>query len=83
MSTTVTISNNGPIRLEGSAAPLDREWSLKGGPYSAGVYKPSKGEGCFGLVEVTDLGRELKVHFGGRNNEDREVLSLDVTVPAP
>ncbi len=63
-----------------AAAPLDREWSLKGGPYSAGVYKPSKGEGCFGLVDVTDLGRELKVHFGGRNNEDQEVLSLDVTV---
>lgn len=64
-----------------AAAPLDREWSLKGGPYSEGVYKPSKGEGCFGLVDVRDLGDRILVHFSGRNHEDREVLSLDVAVP--
>ncbi len=65
-----------------AAAPLDRDGSLKGGPYSAGVYKPSKGEGCFGLVDVEDLGRELLVHFSGRTSEDREVIHLDVRVPA-
>ena len=65
-----------------AAAPLDREASLKGGPYSEGLYKPSKGEGCFGLVEVEDRGRELRVRYSGRNNEDLEVIHLDVRFPA-
>jgi phosphodiesterase/alkaline phosphatase D-like protein len=66
-----------------AAAPLDREASIKGGPYSAGVYKPEKGEGCFGLVDVQDNGRRIRVHYSGRNNQDMEVIHLDVEVPAP
>ena len=64
-----------------AAAPLDREASIKGGPYSQGVYKPRKGEGCFGLVEVADSGAAISARFSGRNNADEEQVTLTVTVP--
>jgi cold shock CspA family protein len=64
------------------AAPLDQESSLKAGPYSQGIYKVKKGEGCFGLVTVTDKGQEISVHFSGRNMKNEEKISLNFTVPA-
>ena len=65
------------------AAPLDQEPSLKGGPYSQGVYKVRKGEGCFGLVTVQDRGDRIDVSYSGRNNKDEEKVSLRFSVPAP
>ena len=62
------------------AAPLDQEPSLKGGPYSQGVYRAKKGEGCFGLVTVTDEGGPISVRFSGRNNKDEEKISLEFSV---
>ena len=64
------------------AAPLDQEPSIKGGPYSQGIYKVRKGEGCFGLVTVTDEGSEIAVSYSGRNNKNEEKISLKFKVPA-
>ena len=63
-----------------AAAPLDQDGSIKGGPYSQGVYKPLRGEGCFGLVSVLDQGDHLRVIYSGRNhlNQQRIGLSFDV-----
>jgi prolyl oligopeptidase len=65
------------------AAPLNQSPSIKGGPYSQGVYRvrDKDGEGGFGLVTVTDRGREIAVHFSGRNNQNSEKIKLDFTVP--
>lgn len=65
-----------------AAAPLDQAWSIKGGPYSAGVYAPRKGEGCFGLVEVTDAGDVIRARFSGRTQDDVERVQLEVAMPA-
>src|SRR5262249_13049335 len=62
------------------AAPLDQNPSIKGGPYSQGVYRVRKGEGCFGLVTVRDEGGPITVRFSGRNNKDEEKISLEFTV---
>jgi alkaline phosphatase D len=64
------------------AAPLDQEASMKGGPYSQGVYKVSKGEGCFGLMTVNDRGNAIEVIYSGRNHKNEEKISLRLTVPA-
>lgn len=64
-----------------AAAPLDREASIKGGPYSEGVYKPRKGEGCFGLVDVHDTGTRVVVRYSGRSNDDIERIRLTLTFP--
>lgn len=65
------------------AAPLDKTPSIKGGPYSQGIYRvrDQDGEGAFGLVTVTDKGREIAVHFSGRNNQNQEKVALDFKVP--
>jgi alkaline phosphatase D len=63
--------------------PLDQEPSLKGGPYSQGVYRVSPGEGGFGLVSVDDLGDRIQVRYSGRNNKNEEKVSLEFQVPAP
>ena len=62
------------------AAPLDRRASFKGGPYSHGYYLPERGEGCFGLVELHDDGREINVFFTGRNHRDEKKVGLSFTV---
>src|SRR5206468_10032667 len=49
------------------AAPLDQSPSLKGGPYSQGVYRVKTGEGCFGLLTVIDHGDKIAVAYSGRN----------------
>jgi prolyl oligopeptidase PreP (S9A serine peptidase family)/phosphodiesterase/alkaline phosphatase D-like protein len=64
------------------AAPLDQTPSLKGGPYSQGVYRVKPNEGCYGLLEITDRGEAIDVHYSGRNNEDKEKISLRFSVPA-
>jgi phosphodiesterase/alkaline phosphatase D-like protein/dienelactone hydrolase len=64
------------------AGPLDQEPSLKGGPYSHGVYRMSKGEGGFGLLTVTDKGHAIDVAFSGRNNKNEEKISLRFSMPA-
>ncbi|HYV30874.1 MAG TPA: alkaline phosphatase D family protein, partial [Candidatus Binatia bacterium] len=64
------------------AAPLDQDPSIKGGPYSQGIYRVRKGEGCFGLLTVTDKGDAIDVAYSGRNNRDEEKISLRFTVPA-
>ena len=66
------------------AAPLDQNPSMKGGPYSEGVYRvrDKDGESGFGLLTVTDKGSEIDVAYSGRNNKDEEKISLKFTVPA-
>lgn len=65
-----------------AAAPLDQDSSLKGGPYSQGIYRPRKHEGCFGLVTVVDEGNAIMARFSGRNDADEEGVTLTVTLPA-
>lgn len=65
------------------AAPLDQNPSIKGGPYSQGVYRMSRGEGGFGWVTVTDSGTHMDVVFSGRNQRNEEKISLRFSVPAP
>ena len=66
------------------AAPLDRDPSIKGGPYSQGVYRvrDKEGEGGFGLLTVTDKGERIDVAYSGRNNKNEEKISLRFSVPA-
>src|SRR5438552_2900996 len=64
------------------AAPLDQEPSIKGGPYSEGVYRVRKGEGCFGLLTVTDKGDRIDIAYSGRNNRDEEKIRLHFNVPS-
>jgi phosphodiesterase/alkaline phosphatase D-like protein len=66
-----------------AGAPLDQESSIKGGPYSQGVYKPVDGEGCFGYVQVRDSGAAIEVRYSGRNYLGAEKVSLKFSVPAP
>jgi alkaline phosphatase D len=63
------------------AAPLDQEPSLKGGPYSQGVYRVRPGEGCFGLLSILDRGDHIEVVYSGRNNRNEEKISLKFSVP--
>jgi alkaline phosphatase D len=62
--------------------PLDQSGSIKGGPYSQGLYLPRRGEGCFGLVTVTDAGERIAVRFSGRNDLNQEKIVLQFEVPA-
>jgi prolyl oligopeptidase len=66
------------------AAPLEQNPSLKGGPYSQGVYRvrDKEGESGFGLLTVSDKGTHIDVVFSGRNNKDEEKISLKFSVPA-
>ena len=64
-----------------AAAPLDQEASIKGGPYSQGLFKPHHHEGCFGLVTVVDGGGLITARFSGRNDADQEKITLTVSVP--
>jgi phosphodiesterase/alkaline phosphatase D-like protein len=63
-----------------AAAPLDQNPSIKGGPYSQGVYKARKGEGCFGHVQVRDEGSRINVQYSGRNHFNEEKISLKFSV---
>lgn len=63
------------------AAPLDRYGSIKGGPWSVAPQLPAANEGQFGLVEVDDRGDTLHVVFRGLDQDGREKLRLEFTVP--
>ena len=63
------------------AAPLDQSPSIKGGPYSQGVYKSRSGEGCFGYVQVKDFGSRIEVQFSGRNYLNEDKIALKFSVP--
>jgi len=63
-------------------APLDQTSSIKGGPYSQGVYKVKRNEGGFGFVTVNDLGDHIDVRYSGRNNRNEEKISLQFSVRA-
>ena len=65
------------------AAPLDQSSSIKGGPYSQGVYKAHPKEGCFGYVQVRDEGGKIEVRFSGRNQFNEEKISLKFSMPTP
>jgi phosphodiesterase/alkaline phosphatase D-like protein len=65
-----------------AAAPLDQGASIKGGPYSQGIYKAPRGEGCFGLVRVLDQGDKIRVVFSGRNHHNAEKVALQFDVSA-
>ena len=74
-------ATNGGVRIPVMCGgPLDQNASIKGGPYSQGVYRARKGEGCFGLITVTDEGGPISVRFSGRNNRDEEKITLEFTV---
>ena len=62
--------------------PLDQNASLKGGPYSQGVYKMKANEGGFGLMSVDDRGSRIDVTYSGRNNRNEEKITMKFTVPA-
>ena len=62
-------------------APLDQSASLKGGPYSQGVYRMRSKEGGFGLITVMDYDDEIEVKYSGRNNQNQEKISLRFVVP--
>jgi phosphodiesterase/alkaline phosphatase D-like protein len=61
------------------AAALDREGSVKGGPYSHGTFP---GLGQFGLMTVTDEGSEIHLGWSGRDHEDREIIAHRMSFPA-
>ena len=69
-----------PMRVM-CAGPLDQTPSIKGGPYSQGVYKVRAGEGCFGLLDFQDIGSTIRVSYSGRNNLNEEKISLKFEVP--
>jgi hypothetical protein len=63
------------------AGPLDRPGSVKGGPYSHGVFT---GSGQFGTLTVTDDGGPtVGVALAGRNWRGDTLTSYAFTVPAP
>jgi phosphodiesterase/alkaline phosphatase D-like protein/prolyl oligopeptidase PreP (S9A serine peptidase family) len=64
--------------------PLDQVSSLKGGPYSQGVYRvnDSNDESGFGLITIQDSGDRIRVNFSGRNQRDEEKVSLEFELPA-
>jgi hypothetical protein len=62
-------------------APLDQSSSIKGGPYSEGVYKARRGEGSFGYVQVKDIGTRIDVQYSGRNFLNEEKIALKFSLP--
>jgi alkaline phosphatase D len=62
------------------AGPLDQNASIKGGPYSEGVYRAKKDEGCFGYVQVKDRGSQIDVQYSGRNYLNEEKIAFTFSV---
>lgn len=59
------------------AAALDRQGSVKGGPYTLG---PILGGGQFALVSVKDTGHELQVQLAGYDYVNRRLMELKFDV---
>jgi len=66
-----------PIPLMHGGA-FDQAGSSKGGPYSEGLFP---GGGQFGLMDVTDSGKEIEVLWSGRRGKE-EIVSHRFSVPA-
>jgi prolyl oligopeptidase len=62
--------------------PLDQNASIKGGPYSQGVYRFRRSESGFGFITVNDRGSHIDVRYSGRSNKNEEKIGLQFTVPA-
>ncbi len=58
------------------AAALDRNGSMKGGPYSEGAFP---GGGQFGLMTISDRGHEVLVELKGLDWEGNEIVGLSLT----
>ncbi len=64
------------------AAPLDKNGSIKGGPWSVAPIAPGpEGGSQFGVVRVTDSGQDLKVLFQGMDQGGTEKMRLEFTSP--
>ena len=74
-------ANGGPRIPVMCGGPLDQDASIKGGLYSQGVYRATKGEGCFGYVQVRDSGTQIEVQYSGRNYLNEEKIGLRFSVP--
>jgi phosphodiesterase/alkaline phosphatase D-like protein len=57
------------------AAALDRNGTIKGGPYSEGAFP---GGGQFGLMTIVDNGDEVLVELSGLDWTGREIVSLSL-----
>jgi hypothetical protein len=69
--------NTGPGFPVMHAAPLDRSTSEKGGPYSHGT---SRQRGQFGLLEVADDRRMLKVELSGHDKAGGLIPGMRLTL---
>jgi len=59
------------------AAPLDgSHTSVKGGPWSEGVYRAPSDKNTYGLVTVAMSSSEVTVRFSGRSHDDTEHIRL-------
>lgn len=75
-------AGNMPRVPELIASPLDNDsTSVKGGPYSHGVYEAPKGENVYGLVEVIDEGQSITMVFSGKNNRHETIIEFTHSVP--
>ncbi|HEX2078565.1 MAG TPA: alkaline phosphatase D family protein [Longimicrobium sp.] len=77
-------SNNRPPNAGGGfpifqASPLDRSGSIKGGPYSHGPIEANGGQ--YGVMEVTDDGKTVKVRWEGKRVGKGVLLSHEFTAP--
>jgi len=70
-ATDASPGSNGFVVMH--AAPLDRRTSMKGGPYSHGT---SRQKGQFGLLDVADDGRNLKVELSGRDRTGAPIRGM-------
>jgi hypothetical protein len=50
--------------------------SIKGGPFTHGVYRAKKGENVYGLVEVFDKGDVILMKFSGKNDQHNTILEM-------
>ena len=64
-----------PVMQSGA---LDRNGSVKGGPYSEGLHA---GGGQFGLLTIADRGNEISVQMRGMTWDGTELMSLDLVYP--
>ncbi len=60
------------------AASLDRQGSVKGGPYSHGTLP---GGGYFGLMEIAQTESQFRILWSGRNWQNQELLSYQFNLP--
>lgn len=68
------------------AAPFDRNSSVKGGPYSDGIYPPTpqtQFQQQHGMIEIVDDGGEtITLTYRGYGSDNTQRLSLSVVAPS-